>query len=136
MSMCIPTNVSQPGAFVHRRLVAKKKIEVGSLAWRWRYARELAGLTMNALDEKIGFSKTGGFSSRIESGEKEDPKLRYVEAAADVLGCEPAWLAWGRGDAPAVTSMESARRRRDTAQIAAEDEPKPATKVGRRSSAR
>lgn len=64
------------------------------LGKRWRLARERAGLTMNKLDDLIG---QGGYSTRIEAGDRADPRARVVAKAAKALNVNLEWLATGEG---------------------------------------
>lgn len=65
----------------------------GTLASRWREAREALGQRVNAFDRAAGL--TTGFSSRIENGGKESPRADMLLKAARAMGVRPEWLLDG-----------------------------------------
>jgi hypothetical protein len=81
-----------------------------TLADRVREAREEKGVSAAALDRAIGQAKpgrSGGYVSRIETGEKKNPERRILEKIAAELGVRYMWLAFESGlkrgpDTPAI----------------------------------
>lgn len=65
---------------------------------RLRTARDLRGLTMAELAEKMGLHSRGNIS-RLESGSNgglaTNPGIATVEALARALDVSPGWLAFG-----------------------------------------
>lgn len=74
-----------------------------TLADRWKEAREAAGLRMNELDRLIG--QRSGYTTRLEKGEKLEPAVGIVAAAAREMRVSLAWLVDGEG--PMVRSADS-----------------------------
>lgn len=67
---------------------------VSGLAERLREARERAGLSARALDEKAGI--TPGHTTLIESGRRESPAVETIRKLAEALGVSIDWLVTGR----------------------------------------
>jgi transcriptional regulator with XRE-family HTH domain len=74
--------------------VSSHRVKRTTLADRVREARTEKGWSMNALDRKIG-QGDGGYTTRIESGEKKNPEIHILERMADELGVRRAWLVLG-----------------------------------------
>lgn len=65
-----------------------------TMAVRLRDARERAGLSARALDERAGI--TPGHTSLIETGRRESPSVDTVRKISEALGVSLDWLIAGR----------------------------------------
>ena len=78
-----------------------------TLAGRLRHARALRRFGTRELGELAGLS--GAAVSALEGNPAADPKVSTLRALAAALSCDPAWLAFGVGKAPAETAADRAR---------------------------
>lgn len=73
--------------------------DLSTIPGRVRYARTLRGLSTRALGEQAGLSLAAvSFLETQSSG--DGVKVGTIVALARVLGCAPAWLAFGEGHRP------------------------------------
>lgn len=85
---------------------------MAGLADRLREARERAGLSARALDERAEI--TPGHTTLIESGRRENPAVETIRKLAAALGVSLDWLVTGHdaadatGPQPAVTKSDDA----------------------------
>jgi phage repressor protein C with HTH and peptisase S24 domain len=76
------------------RLLVAMKPKPKTLAERFALAREESGLGSNELDRRIG---VGQFTTKIESGDKRNPRAETLAKAAVELKVRAEWLAAGIG---------------------------------------
>lgn len=86
-----------------------------TLASRLTWARKHSGLKQRALARLAGL-KSERHVGLLESGDRDNPELKTLQAIADVLGVSVGWLASGEAPVPtpegirkAVAAVESAK---------------------------
>lgn len=65
----------------------------GTYGSRLRHCRKAAGLTQSDLAAKLGLTRSS--ISNIEA-DRQRPLVDDAQRTADILGVDPAWLAFGR----------------------------------------
>lgn len=76
-------------------LVMNRAVDMGTLWGRILAARKAAGLSQEAVAERLGISKAA--VSHWETGDTKDLKLPNLFGLARILHVEPQWLATGEG---------------------------------------
>ena len=78
-----------------------------TLAERLKWARNQARISQRAL-ARAAQLKSERHVGQFESGERDNPELKTLQALADALGLSIGWLANGDGEMPEAQAVQAA----------------------------